>query len=149
ARRRRVVRPARPGGGARPPAARGRVTVRTYRSAPASARDRGRDFGSEFAEEIARNVAYYSRLFEATGGLTEDEISAFGADARAATAAWAPELGEEIEGIAAGARLRPELVAALNARTELLGCCRTRAHECTVAVALGPSDEPPTAVQTW
>ena len=144
-----MVRTAGPGGRACPPTARTALSVRAFRSPPTTPRDRGYEFGGEFADEIGRNVAYYCDLFRVTGGLGDDDITVLGAEAFEATAAWAPDLADEIEAIAAGAGLTPELVAALNARTEILGQCRASDHECTVAVSLGPDGFPPVAIQTW
>ena len=69
-----------------------------------------------------------SRTVRAAGG----EIGA-GADRPGS----APELGEEIEGIAAGSGLDAELIGALNARTELLAAGR---GECSTVACLGNAD---------
>jgi len=125
------------------------VTAPSYRSPAAGPTERGHDFGRTFAAEIARNVSWYRQLFHATGQLSTAEIRSLGAHALDATSDWAPGLATEIEAIATGAGLAPELVAALNARTEILGSCRARSHECTTVVALGPEGSAPIAVQTW
>lgn len=125
------------------------MTIATYTSAPNSPAERGYQFGARFADEISHNVAFYRRLFAATGNLNAAEIADLGTTTLSSIAAWAPTLAEEIEGIAAGAYLEPSIVAALNARTEILGVCRAVRHECTVAVALRTDGAAPTAVQTW
>jgi isopenicillin-N N-acyltransferase-like protein len=58
-------------------------------------------------------------------------------------AAWRPALVEELEGVAEGAGQRPEVIAALNARTELLA-----AQECSL-LARTESPEGPWLAQNW
>jgi isopenicillin-N N-acyltransferase-like protein len=120
-----------------------------HRSSPAEPPDRGYAFGERFADEIAANLGFYRRLFTAVGAASEAEVDRWGRRSLDVTRAWAPALADEIEGIAAGARQPPELMGALNARTEILGCCRWQAHECSVAVVLNPRGVDPIAVQTW
>jgi isopenicillin-N N-acyltransferase like protein len=125
------------------------MSTPAYRSQAADPKHRGYEFGRLFATEIERNVRWYGELFRATGGLGDDEVTRLGAAALEATDMWAPALQDEIVAIAAGAGIRPELIGALNARTEILGCCRAIGHECTVAVALGGVGRAPIATQTW
>ena len=120
-----------------------------HRTEPMSAADRGYAFGSTYPDEIVNNIDFYRRLFFKLGGISEHEIVDLGAEALIATRSWAPDLADEIEAVAAGARLKAELLGALNARTEILGRCRTAARECSVAVVLGPQDTNPVAIQTW
>ena len=106
-----------------------------HRSAPAGPSDRGEAFGAVHAERIAATLERYRALF-APG----TDLDALGAQALAATRGYAPALAAEIAGIAAGARLPATAVAALNARTEILGRGR---GECTTLAWAGAS------VQTW
>ena len=106
-----------------------------HRSPPAAPSDRGEAFGAAHAERIGVTLARYRALF-APG----TDVDALGAQALGATRGYAPALAAEIEGIAAGARLPATAVAALNARTEILGRGR---GECTTLAWPGAS------VQTW
>ncbi len=60
----------------------------------------------------------------------------------------APELGEEIQGIAAGSGVDAELIGALNARTEVLAAGR---GECSTVACLGnlTASGQPIGMQTW
>ena len=125
------------------------MSVRAYHSPPASPIDRGYEFGRLFAAEINHNVRWYRELFRVAGQLDDNDIATLGAAALEATGEWAPALLDEIEAMAAGANIRLEVLGALNARTEILGCCRATGHECTVAVAVDAAGSPPIAAQTW
>ena len=65
-------------------------------------------------------------------------------------ATQAPRAAEEIAGIAAGSGRRVEEIAALNARTEVLGAIAPRLDttECSTVVSSAPG-RAPLAVQTW
>jgi isopenicillin-N N-acyltransferase like protein len=108
--------------------------IRHHVSPPMNAAERGHALGVALSEEIARTLGIYRELFAAVAGEPVD-LDAHGAEAIVAIAGWAPSLAEEIEGVAAGAKLPLEHVAALNARTEILAGARARG-ECSVAVAL-------------
>jgi isopenicillin-N N-acyltransferase-like protein len=117
--------------------------VRCHTSPPAAPADRGRAFGAEHALSIEGTLDFYSRRLAVLAGGPVDLLTS-GARVLNAIAAWAPELAAEIEGIAAGAGLPVEHVAALNARTELLaGLGGAGAGECSVVVS------PAVAAQTW
>jgi isopenicillin-N N-acyltransferase-like protein len=123
--------------------------IQTYVSAPAEPRERGLDFGAAHADQIRTAVERYRDLFAAAAGRPVD-LEGLGAEALDATAAWAPELAEEIEGIAEGSGLDPRLVAALNARTEILAHVAPGGRgECSTLVALGAAADGPAAAQTW
>ncbi len=116
--------------------------------------ERGREFGRARADAVGECWRAYLRFFEGDGPFGREEVEGWGGEALGAIAAWGPELGEEIEGIAAGAGIAPEAVAALNARTELLArVARARREgargECSVLVALEAEGERPLGVQTW
>jgi isopenicillin-N N-acyltransferase like protein len=110
--------------------------------------DRGAGLGRAQSERIARVAEIYGRLFETTAGLGPHDVRLLGGEALAQIAAWAPDLAEEIEGIASGAGIPPELVGALNARTELLALGH---GECSVIACLGTAtaEGEPIGVQTW
>jgi isopenicillin-N N-acyltransferase-like protein len=65
-------------------------------------------------------VGVYRRLFAASRGLGPGDVRAAGERVRRAVAPDFPELVEEIEGIAEGARIDPPELFAVNARTELM-----------------------------
>lgn len=124
--------------------------LRTFTSTVAEPGDRGSEFGRAHADRVQHTVETYLKVFRHVAG-TPVELDGPGADALAAVRAWAPALAEEIVGIADGAGLPVEHVAALNARTEILAAIGTaRAGECSTVVLL-PEDRParPVAVQTW
>jgi isopenicillin-N N-acyltransferase-like protein len=146
------------------------VTSRLLVTAATAPGDRGREFGRARAEQVRASWRGYLRFFEAGGLFGREQVEGWGDEALAASAAWAPDLGEEIEGIAAGAGLAPEAVGALNARTELLARVSRARHgellssaaiygsspqklggergECSVLVAL-EAEGGPLGAQTW
>ncbi|AXI80586.1 C45 family autoproteolytic acyltransferase/hydolase [Peterkaempfera bronchialis] len=122
---------------------------RTFTSSVAAPRARGREFGLAHAAEIGRTIASYRALFARTAGHDLD-LDGPGAEALAAIRGWAPDLAEEIEGIAEGAGLPVEQVAAINARTEILATLTPAAKgECSAVVLLADDGSAPVAVQTW
>ncbi len=110
--------------------------------------DRGRGLGAAQAERIESNWRIYARLFDVAAGLTEDDVRRLGAEAFERIGGFAPELAEEIEGIAAGSGRATEEIAALNARTELLAA---GGRECSVIACMGTVTRSgqPIGVQTW
>jgi isopenicillin-N N-acyltransferase like protein len=123
--------------------------IRHYRSAPAAPRERGRDFGAAHAAAIAATAGKYAGLFAAAAGRPVDMI-AHGREALAAIRAFSAPYASEIEGIAEGAGLPAETVAALNARTEILAMLPpTGGDECSAVVLLRGPGEAPVALQTW
>ncbi len=123
--------------------------IRHYRSAPAAPRDRGRDFGAAHAAAISATAGKYARLFDATAGRPVDMLS-HGRQALTAIRAFSVPYASEIEGIAEGAGLPAETVAALNARTEILATLPAAGGgECSTVVLLPEPGETPVALQTW
>ncbi|HEY7433093.1 MAG TPA: C45 family peptidase [Streptosporangiaceae bacterium] len=123
--------------------------IRHYRSAPASPGDRGHDFGAAHPAAVAATADKYARLFAAVAGRPVDMLAA-GREALAAIRRFSVPYASEIEGIAAGAGLAAETVAALNARTEILArLVAPRPSECSTAVLLGEPGGTPVALQTW
>jgi isopenicillin-N N-acyltransferase-like protein len=86
--------------------------------------------GRAHGATIARTVALYERLFEETLAIGRDEVRRFGAQVSDVLQREAPELGEEILGVASGARLDEQILFAVNARSELLGA--SLPSECSV-----------------
>jgi isopenicillin-N N-acyltransferase like protein len=123
------------------------VTLHRHFSAEASAGDRGRALGAAQRERIELSVGIYARLF-ALNGLGDADVAALGGQALDRIAEFAPELGTEIEGIAAGSGLPVETIGALNARTEILAAS---AGECSTIACLGSmtASGSALAVQTW
>jgi isopenicillin-N N-acyltransferase-like protein len=103
---------------------------------------RGLAAGSALAEPAALSLAAYLPLF-ASGGHDLDEVRRFGARVLERTASWHPPLAVELEAFALGARLEPELVGALNGRTELLALA-----ECTT-VGRCEGAQGPWLAQNW
>lgn len=128
------------------------MTLRTHHSPPALPRERGRAFGAAEASRIAATLAAYRTFWNGRAGGAFDPAP-WGAQALAATRAHVPHLAEEIEGMAEGAGIDPALIAALNARTEILAILRRAGAaadrgECSAVIGLRPN-APPVMVQTW
>ena len=123
------------------------MTLHRHFSAEASDGDRGRALGTAQRERIELVAGVYARLF-AMNGLGAADVAALGGQALGRIAAFAPELGAEIEGIAAGSGQPVETVAALNARTEILAAS---AGECSTIACLGAMTASGSAlgIQTW
>lgn len=110
--------------------------------------ERGVEYGAAHAAEVGRTVAAYRRLW--TFLEPDVDLPAVGGLALASIRRQAPRAADEIAGLAAGAGRAVEEVAALNARTEVLGLIAPRlaATECSTVVATGPGHAP-VATQTW
>lgn len=134
--------------------------LRSHVSPAAPPRERGRAFGQAQAGPVAATLAGYRAFWDGRAGAPFDPRP-FGRAAREATRAFAPHLAEEMEGIAEGAGLDPDMIGALNARTEILAVIRARTGgavpvagrdpdrgECSAVVALRPGAAP-VMVQTW
>jgi isopenicillin-N N-acyltransferase-like protein len=126
--------------------------TRTFTSAVAEPAARGHEFGAVHAREVATTVARYRRLFASLYAADVD-LTSVGARALDRIDGWAPELGQEIRGIAAGAGLPVEHVAAINARTEIIATLRRDlprpVRECSAVVALPASGGVAVAAQNW
>ncbi|MDF2824135.1 MAG: putative acyltransferase [Mycobacterium sp.] len=124
--------------------------TRRFRSAPAPPYDRGVEFGAAHARQVTATVAAYQRLFDTAAGRSVD-LAHWGALALESITGFAPELAEEISGIASGATLSVTAVAAINARTEILaavGRGTVLPHECSTVVQLRRSAAP-LSIQAW
>ena len=139
------------------------MTTRFTSSGGLGAAERGAEFGAAFGPQVKAAVDRYARLF----AIPPAERVAAGATALDVIDGWAPELAQEIRGIAAGAGVAVAEVAALNARTEILALGRRCAAdgavggglgggpsaggrgECSAVVALGGPGAEPVAGQNW
>lgn len=82
--------------------------------------ERGRQYGAAFAHLIRHSIASYARLFAHRRGLDWAASQAEALRYRPLLADLAPDLLEEMRGIADGARLQLAEIVALNVRTELM-----------------------------
>lgn len=122
--------------------------VRRFTSSVLEPYERGVEFGEHHRQELKRTVAAYSALFDAKAGEPFD-LDHWGEAAWRRIGELVPDLADEIHGIAVGAQLPVHVVAALNARTELLAVADpTGVDECSTVVSL-PDGRAPIAVQTW
>ncbi|MFB6842134.1 C45 family autoproteolytic acyltransferase/hydolase [Streptomyces sp. NPDC056361] len=130
----------------------GRTLLRITGDTP---RRRGEDRGRRAGDAIARAWRVYDELFTtvaagsagSAGSGRAPDVRALALRTADATRAWAPELVEEMEGVAEGAGLPFWTIAALNARTEILAeAGAPRAGECSTLVLTGPRS---TGGQCW
>jgi isopenicillin-N N-acyltransferase-like protein len=120
----------------------------TYTSTASDPYERGAEYGAAHAPQVASTVAAYQRLW--TFLAPDVDLTAVGALALASIRAQAPRAADEIAGLADGSGRAVEEVAALNARTEVLGLIAPRiiTTECSTVVSVAP-DRAPIATQTW
>lgn len=110
---------------------------------------RGRAFGAALRPTLHRTFAGYTEIF-GLWGASGAQVREWGERAFVETVAWAPALGAEIAGIAAGSGLERWQVGALNGRTELLAAlAATGDGECSTSVVLPADRSAPRTVQTW
>ncbi|WP_344840526.1 hypothetical protein [Nonomuraea dietziae] len=84
-------------------------------------RERGRQYGEQTRELIERALAYYAEAFAHSSGLTWEQVTQRAGRWVAPSRAFAPELVEEMEGIAEGAGpLLPRHPGAQRARRDHL-----------------------------
>lgn len=104
---------------------------------------RGKVYGAALADRLPAVTASYLHLFAAWAKVPEPDVLRFGAATLDLLQRHRPHVAAEIEGVAAGGGLTPELAAALNARTEIVS-----AAECaTVGRVRGPGG--PWLAQNW
>ncbi|MFW0796007.1 C45 family autoproteolytic acyltransferase/hydrolase [Gordonia sp. CPCC 205515] len=123
------------------------MSTNVFRSTEATSYDRGRGFGTANARQVTRTVTAYRSLFDTAAGTAVD-LDSWGRLARTQIECHAPDLADEIRGIADGAGLPVESVSAINARTEILAALGARSAECTTVVGLR-TGAAPVAVQCW
>jgi len=119
-----------------------------FRSPAAAPGERGLALGRAFPDRIRRTADFYDQLF-LTAGARPEQVAEAGLAAFAHIARLAPDLAEEIDGIASGAGLPLHRVAALNARTEILGRFGRPHPECSTVVHAPTDGRPPVTSQTW
>lgn len=123
--------------------------TRRFRSSVSEPEARGREFGERHAAEIRRSLALYDALFERVAGKPIDTRS-FGAEALARIDEFSLPLYSELIGLAAGADIEADRIAALNARTEILAALQARTNgECSIVVQIDPYSASAVAIQTW
>ena len=127
------------------------MTVATHRSSERRPGDRGLQFGRAQASAVANTVAVYERMLREDRGLGPSAVGERGREAEARIRAFRPAMAEEIEGIASGAEQAPEVLFALNARTELLagGLVAGTAAECSTVAVLDDDRASGVLVQNW
>ncbi|MEV0454771.1 C45 family autoproteolytic acyltransferase/hydolase [Catellatospora methionotrophica] len=113
----------------------------------------GLAYGTAAADLINLNVAAYLGRFANAAGLDRAAVVEQGAAFRETTSAHLPRLAAMLDGVAEGASLAPELIYAINARSELLygmpscgspgdpGPAGGDRGECTSLGVLGPRSE--------
>lgn len=101
-------------------------------------RQRGQAYGEAARERVQNILSIYREIFQQATGETWEDIVARGESLHARANEFAPDLLEEIRGIAEGANLRFEEIFLLNARSEILFNPKVlaQAQECTALVAL-------------
>jgi hypothetical protein len=97
--------------------------------------ERGHQYGARAAGSITANVGAYLRLIEFHAGLDAEAALTAARGFAALVDRHAPDLFEEMRGIAEGAACSLDEILLINARSELMGT--VRAGECT-ALAAGP-----------
>lgn len=102
----------------------------------------GRAYGAAVAHVVPTLWASYLTLFERRARVTEASALRTADAVLALVQEWRPALVEEMEGVAAGAGVPVEVVAALNARSEIV-----TGAECTTVGRAGPSG--PWLAQNW
>lgn len=102
----------------------------------ADPKKRGQAYGEAARERIDTILSAYREIFHRTTGETWEETVDRGAPFILKAKAFAPDLVEEIRGIAKGADCAFEDVFLLNARSEILFNPQVLAQECTSLAAL-------------
>lgn len=129
------------------------VPLRAVRVTGTDHRDRGRTRGALLGAEVQTTSRAYTELFGRLGISRSDQDEAAAASL-AATRAWAPQVHEELAGVAEAAGLDLLDLARTVARTEILtlaqqpvaGECSTLAH---LPAAAEPAHGGAVSVQTW
>jgi isopenicillin-N N-acyltransferase-like protein len=123
-----------------------------HRSDEGSPGDRGLALGRAVAGPVANTVAVYTRLFAEDMGLDGAETARLGHEVAVRLSATRPDLVDEIEGIAGGSGQEPDVLFAVNARTELLaGGARASGGdgECSTVARVAPNGGHSLLAQNW
>jgi len=121
------------------------VAILHHLSREETAAARGGVLGAAAREQIGVTIAVYERLLQEDVGLGRRDMARLGARVGHMLRGTRPALAGEIEAIAEGAAQSPELLFAVNARTELLaggrvatgGSARRCPQECSVVGCAG------------
>lgn len=108
---------------------------------------RAHHLGESLAKEVRGAVASYANHYRQLG-IAPEVVREVADGSRIAVEAWAPDLAEEMDALAAGAGVPARDVMALNARTEVLATLAPR-DECSTVVREGRGDAAAVAFQTW
>ncbi len=116
-----------------------------------SPRQRGRAYGEAARDQIRQILEVYRELFERITTETWQQCVERGKPFFSRAEAFAPDLVEEIRGIAEGAGLSIEDIFLHNARSEILHNPQVLSHECTTLAALPEStgDKDLLLAQNW
>ena len=99
-------------------------------------KERGRAYGEAARDKIKTILDVYREIFQCTTGETWDEIIGRGRLFVGKARDFAPDLVEEIHGIAEGADRTFEDIFLLNTRSEIIFNPRALGQECTTLAAL-------------
>ncbi|MEJ7744531.1 MAG: C45 family peptidase [Nocardioidaceae bacterium] len=120
-----------------------------------AAYERGRQYGEQARGRVHRSVEAYARVFQHYAGWDWQRATSEAKQFLTAIEAFAPQLVDELAGIADGASLALEDVLAINVRTEILYAARVRnalalpaPAECTAFASVAP-DRHVVAGQNW
>jgi isopenicillin-N N-acyltransferase-like protein len=105
-------------------------------------RAQGLAYGVAVAHVVPALWASYLTLFERRAGVSESRALRAGEAVLGLVHGWRPALVEEMEGVAAGSGMPVEVIAALNARSEIV-----TGAECTTVGRAGPAR--PWLAQNW
>jgi isopenicillin-N N-acyltransferase-like protein len=124
------------------------LELRTHRVAGTEPGSRAAALAAGTEVWLPDALAVYDRLF-AAAGLSEDRVRQLALAARAALAAWAGDLAEELDRYAEASGLPPWRLHAVNARTELLAAAGAASRvECS-AIAGTDAAGAIIGAQTW
>jgi isopenicillin-N N-acyltransferase-like protein len=96
-------------------------------------RERGRQYGEQARHQVRASLAFYREALTGPAGLSWEQVTGQAARWRPVISGFAPDLLEEVAGIAEGAACTEAEILALNARGELLAAAAasTGREECT------------------
>ena len=105
--------------------------------------ERGQAYGRLCREEIGVSIRVYQMLFEGLKGILWEDARKLSEYYLALTRDFAPDYAEEMQGIADGAGVDLQDIAALNARTEIMYSQSVKADvkECTTISLTPPATE--------
>jgi isopenicillin-N N-acyltransferase-like protein len=118
-------------------------TLRSITTHQVEPRARGLEAGAMLAAQVEVVEHSYRSLFAVTAGWQDADVQRFGEQVLRRVAPWRPALVAELEGFAEGCGRPVELVAALNARTEVVA-----GSECS-SVGRIAGEGPPWLAQNW